>query len=170
VDQLHLTVQFVGETPAREIDSVVESVERAAAGIGAFELRATGMVTLPRGTAARLVAAEFNAPPELMEIHRRLVSRLARRARDRQHFTPHMTLCRFKHGESVGEILVPLDGPQFSVRTIRLMRSVLRPAGGGAPAGGRGDVVRGSARSSPPGLGRRFTLIAAYQKLGVGAR
>lgn len=128
--RVHMTVHFIGDTPARGVEDVRESVERAAAGVGSFQLRARALITLPRGPGARLVAAEFDAPPGLLEIHRRLVTRLARPARrERGHFMPHMTLCRFRHGARAAEIAATTDGPAFCVERITLVRSVLRPDG-----------------------------------------
>src|SRR5690606_38982186 len=37
-EQIHLTLQFVGDTPVANLDAVRESVRRAASGLPAFEL------------------------------------------------------------------------------------------------------------------------------------
>src|SRR5688572_27304408 len=96
-EQVHLTLQFIGDTPARELDATIESVERGAAGLSAFELSAERLIQLPERGPARLVAAQTDAPPTLVELHRRLAMRLARNVRDRneERFRPHLTLCRF---------------------------------------------------------------------------
>jgi RNA 2',3'-cyclic 3'-phosphodiesterase len=127
--QVHLTVQFIGDTPLRELPEVQESVERAAAGLPAFELRPQRLMTLPAGSRPRLIAAETNGPAPLLELHRRLAHRLAKnvRERTRERFAPHLTLHRFK--EPAGAVDLPLDIEPFRVPHISLMRSTLRASG-----------------------------------------
>lgn len=130
-EQIHLTLLFIGERSGKELGAVEESVDRACAGINRFSLRPERLISLPERGRARLVAAEAAAPPELLEIHRRLVARLARSPhRDSaDRFRPHFTLCRFAHGERAGAIDEPLEAPGFTVEEVVLVRSVLRPNG-----------------------------------------
>lgn len=139
--QVHLTLQFVGDTAEVEVERVAESVSRSVAGISPFSLRAERFITLPRTPpgrrareAPRLLAALTDAPPELLEIQRRLAHRLARSVRERpgEGFVPHMTLCRFRDGSVADAVDRPTEGPgaaPFGVGEVRLMRSVLSPAG-----------------------------------------
>lgn len=131
VGQLHMTVQFIGDTPARELDAVIESVQRGSAGLDAFELMPERLITLPERGPARLVAAQTDSPGTLMEIHRRLVTRLARnvRERDAERFRPHLTLCRFRSPARGVRIDAPLMSPVFAVNQIKLMRSTLGSSG-----------------------------------------
>ena len=124
-----LTLHFVGETHGREVDGVIESVERSAAGVGAFDLAATRLITLPERGTARLVALETDAPPGLLEIHRRLIRRLARRPRDHERFLPHFTLCRFANDARPTKLDRPVSIPALPIDEVRLVRSVLRPGG-----------------------------------------
>lgn len=130
-DHVHLTLQFVGDVPARDLESVQESVERSASGLGSFLLTPRRLVSLPLRGRARLIAAETDSPATLLELQRRLAHRLARKSRadPGDRFLPHITLCRFSNdaaGESVDQVI---DAPSFRVDSIRLMRSVLRPDG-----------------------------------------
>lgn len=126
-DQVHMTLQFIGDVPAKEVDAVAESVERAAAGLEAFELRAAGLVTLPERGPARLIALETDAPATLLELHRRLVTRLAKEARPphKERFRPHLTLCRFRSPQHRFRINREQAPAAFAVDQIRLMRSEL---------------------------------------------
>lgn len=132
-EQVHLTLQFIGDTPSREMDTVIESVERAAAGLGPFMLRPRGFIELPERPPFRLVALETDAPPELLELQRRLAHRLARnpRANPADRFRPHLTIARYAPGAEPREAsaLPPAGDAPFSVGSIRLMRSTLSPAG-----------------------------------------
>lgn len=129
--QVHLTLQFVGDVPARELDDVIESVERSAAGLGPFTLTPRRLVSLPERGRARLVAAETDSPANLLELQRRLAHRLARNARQRagDRFLPHLTLCRFRDAGPWERIIADLAAPAFDVLRIVLVRSTLRPEG-----------------------------------------
>jgi 2'-5' RNA ligase len=129
-EQVHMTLHFVGDTDKRQLDEVMESVERAAAGVKAFDLTPRELMCLPERGEARLVAVETDAPAGLLEIQRRLAAKLARPARDRQNFLPHLTVCRFANGAKVWRVeRRAVEMEPFAVREIRLMESVLRPGG-----------------------------------------
>lgn len=128
-EQVHLTLQFIGEREPGEVPDVLESVRRSAAGLAGFTLETIRLMTLPHRGAARLVAAEFSSPPALLEIQRRLAHRLARNPRERggERFTPHMTLLRFGSAAPGVGVDTPLALAPFEVREVLLMKSWLRP-------------------------------------------
>ena len=128
---IHLTVLFVGEVADRRVAEMLESVDRAAAGIGAFVMHPARLIALPDRGAPRVLAVECDLPGPLREAHRRLVSRLAARPRDRDGLLPHLTVCRFGGGKAVDrpEVMGAEQLGAFEVREIRVMRSVLRPGG-----------------------------------------
>lgn len=130
-DQVHLTAQFIGETDPRRLDAVRESVARAASGLGPCAVYAERLIALPRRGLARLVALETDAPPPLIELHRRLASRLARKPRKdaSDRFVPHLTLCRFRAPTPGFRLDRPAPIGGFKVHEVRLMRSLLRPEG-----------------------------------------
>jgi 2'-5' RNA ligase len=133
MEQVHMTLQFIGDRDERELDEVVESVRRSGAGLEPFQLRAIRLVTLPERGRPRLIAMETDSPPALLEIHRRLVKRLAhptRSGRGRQdRFRPHLTLLRFQGSARAEEVDQPVALDPFLVSEIVLMRSVLRAEG-----------------------------------------
>jgi 2'-5' RNA ligase len=132
-EQVHLTLQFIGDTPAAEMDATIESVRRAAAGLSGFTLALESLIRLPERGPARLIAAQTNAPATLMELQKRLAHRLAHqpRARAGDKYRPHITLCRFASPEK--RCCVDADAPEirgsFAVDRIALMRSVLSHEG-----------------------------------------
>ncbi len=130
IEQVHLTLQFIGDVDARDLRSVEESVERSMAGLEAFDVQAVRLISLPRGGRSRLVAAEMTAPAPLMEMQRRLAMRLARspRAKSGDRFLPHITLLRFKSEAECG-VDQPVDGEAFAVASVQLMRSNLKATG-----------------------------------------
>jgi len=141
VDQLHLTAHFIGDTPQRDLRDTLESVERSCAGLDAFALTPHELITIPLPpdrSPPRLVAATTDAPPTLLELHRRLVTRLSRVRERRGHFHPHFTLCRFPQGVYAERINTPVaavaPGVQgalapFTINEVLVMSSRLTAAG-----------------------------------------
>jgi 2'-5' RNA ligase len=131
ISQVHLTVQFIGDTDEHDLPAVIESVERSAAGLPRFELLPTRLATLPQRGPVRHLAAMTDAPPQLMELQRRLASRLARTARGsgNRRFLPHLTLCRFGSSGAPPRLDVPVQTAPFRVEHVLLMRSLLKPSG-----------------------------------------
>lgn len=132
-EQMHMTLQFIGDREERELDDVAESVRRSAAGIAPFQLTPKRLVTFPERGRPRLIALDTDSPPALLEVHHRLVQRLAKttrsgHARD-DRFRPHFTLLRFTGSASPRDVDAPVSSPSFLVSEIVLMRSVLRPEG-----------------------------------------
>jgi 2'-5' RNA ligase len=129
--QVHLTAQFIGDTRAADLDDVIESVNRSCAGLNAFDLAPRRLISLPHAPVARLIACETDAPPALLELHRRLAHRLAHNARERSgdRFLPHFTLARFRRPTHLEPIEADVSIPPFPVASVRLMRSILKPMG-----------------------------------------
>ena len=129
--QVHMTLQFIGDTPAPQLDQTTETVERSTDGVKGFDLQPRLLIRLPERGRSRLIAAEADRPAGLMEIQRRLAGRLARKARRNpsDRFRPHFTLCRFRSPTNLGRVDEPLDVERFAVGEIKLMRSTLQPQG-----------------------------------------
>jgi 2'-5' RNA ligase len=123
----HLTLQFVGPVGRPELDSIRESVERAASGLARFVVRPIRLVLLPQ-CGPRLIAAELSQPSTLAELHHRLAQRLARTP-ERGTYLPHITVMRWNGPKPTPIEPVAVDGPEFEVCEVCLMRSVLRPDG-----------------------------------------
>lgn len=128
-EQVHLTLQFIGDTPERGLYDVEESIRRSASGVGAFTLYPSRLLTLPREGHPRLIAAETDCPPALLELQRRLAGRLARRPRPHQAFLPHLTLCRFNETDRAVAVDAPITIAPFEVSAVVLVQSLLRPTG-----------------------------------------
>ena len=135
-EQVHLTLQFIGETARRELRAAIESVERSCAGLGVFTVRPLALTTIPEPpptAPARLVAALTDRHATLLELHTRLAQRFARHRKPERpdRFAPHITLCRFPEGTRGGPWTGPLGGNElgFEVSEARLMASHLRLSG-----------------------------------------
>lgn len=130
-EQVHMTLQFIGELPERELDATRECLRLAAEGIESAELAPLRLIGIPRRGPTRLIAAETDAPPSLLELQRRLAAELESKSRGRRraHFLPHLTLCRFRTPTRMPRLDLPLSLPSFPLREVKLMQSVLRPQG-----------------------------------------
>ncbi len=130
-EQVHLTLQFIGDVPPRELECTMESVERAMGGLTAFEMTPKSLIALPMRGPARLVAAETDVHATLLDIQRRLATRLARQPRHKagDRFRPHLTLCRFRKPSRIARADRALSLPGFPVSRVVLMRSTLTQRG-----------------------------------------
>ncbi len=133
-DQVHLTLQFIGDVDRRDLAATMESTERAAAACRAFELTPDRFLSLPEPNRdgrvdTRLVAIGAQAVSSLSTLHERLSQRLARRPRRREKFLPHWTLLRFRSPISGLVIDQPIDPQPLLIDRISLMQSQLRPSG-----------------------------------------
>ena len=71
VEQVHMTLQFIGDTPAPQLDQTTETVGRSTGGVKGFDLEPRLLIKLPERGRARLIAAEADRPAGLMEIPQR---------------------------------------------------------------------------------------------------
>lgn len=132
-EQVHLTLAFLGRTRQRDVQRVIESIERSVSGLPPFPLRPMRLATLPEGEQPRLLALTTDAPPALLELVRRLTLRLV--SNPRQHpadrFLPHFTLLRFDPASSSPRTRIdaPAALDSFTIDRVHLMQSVLLPAG-----------------------------------------
>ncbi len=131
LEQVHLTLHFIGDVPKKQIDATIETVQRATIGVPSFLIASRRLISLPARGPARLVAAETDSPPPLIEMQRRLVMRLAHgpRRNPGDRFRPHLTLCRLKAPTAIPAIDQSISVQPFAVCRIALMQSTLAPDG-----------------------------------------
>jgi 2'-5' RNA ligase len=130
-EQIHMTLQFIGAVPEKQLDEVIESTSRSGAGIPAFTLTPQKLVCFPERGTPRLIALETDTPAALKEVRRRLVQRLAKEPRKEspERFRPHLTLCRFTGAGRPTRIEEPALLPPFAVEALILFKSTLKPTG-----------------------------------------
>jgi 2'-5' RNA ligase len=134
--QLHLTLRFIGETPADRR----ESIERALAPIRVepFILPVEGGGAFPPKRAPRILWVGIgNGHPRLFQLRQRIDDALLGCGLDLdvRTFHPHFTLGRCGNGCAPAAVarfvrgLEGLAGPPFRVEGFTLYRSELRPGG-----------------------------------------
>jgi len=147
---IHLTLRFLGDLEESILPSVIEAVERAAAGIAPFEMATSGIGAFPSPARPRVLWSGIDAPDALYELHAALEDELKALgfARERRSFRPHVTLGRLRDSQgSLERLLRELPAPEGRTRveSVRVMKSTLAPSGathdviGEVPLGDRSD-------------------------------
>ncbi len=141
VENIHVTLKFFGDTPPQRKAAIVETMERAAAGVGRFEVSISGVKVVRRRGAAHMVWATIeDTHDQLRRLHGRTERLLERGGfpRERRSFSPHLTLARVRDGAELWErrLLEEWARAQqdsapiaLPVRDVALMRSELKPGG-----------------------------------------
>lgn len=129
-EQVHITMQFIGNVPQRQLDETIGTIREAVDDVPRTSLATLDWMVVPRPAAARLVAVETDAPPEIVTLKRRLAERLAHHPRKRERpFRPHFTLCRFNGSPRIEPPAALLPAATFAVDALQLMASTLHPDG-----------------------------------------
>lgn len=134
-ENLHFTVQFVGEVPDESLDELVSAFDGALGGVEPFSLALGRPGCFPtRGRARVLWVGAAKGEGELALVAGRVSAALApwvRRPEDRP-FAAHLTLARFKPPSRVPLEAVPAIEPAvepWMVTGVTLYRSrLMRPA------------------------------------------
>jgi 2'-5' RNA ligase len=100
-EQIHLTLVFLGNVPADELDLLAEAVREAVAGFGPLALRAGGTGQFPPGGRPRVVWVGVQVEEgDLMGLQQAVARAAAPFAEKQEHrgFHPHLTLGRVRQG------------------------------------------------------------------------
>jgi 2'-5' RNA ligase len=118
----HVTLAFLGASPADEVPSIVKALRGAVAGYAAFSLPTGGLGAFPRPQYARVVWYGVGDEGRLAELARSI--RDALRVEDGA-FRAHITLARLPRALSLAEWLANHQAPpgELPVDSIQLMRS-----------------------------------------------
>lgn len=138
VENLHLTLTFLGATDEARLPGLVAAVRSAFAGRGSLELEAAGGGTFPPGRPARIAWVGIRSGPELDALQREMAA--AARGElalepERRPFHAHVTLARPRHPwdrRASAELAAAFAGSlaePFTVEDGVLYRSDLGPGG-----------------------------------------
>ena len=135
---IHLTLKFLGDINAGDIDSIGNAMADAAAGCATLTLKIGGIGFFPGIQRPRVVWVGLGGDiPNLLNMQRNLEDRLATVgfAKEKRSFKAHLTLGRFRqaaNSDTVHRILkdfIDLGSHQFMAGRITLFKSVLKPSG-----------------------------------------
>lgn len=139
IDQLHLTLRFLGNVPGSQVPQLNEALQIACGHTKAFRLTLDGLGCFPNDAAPRVIWVGIQGDVEtLHQLQQRIeqcTGSFGDHTEDRA-FHPHLTIGRVKirgrQARLVGELIAPANAPQstdWPVRDIELIQSVLTPRG-----------------------------------------
>jgi len=136
---IHMTLKFLGETPAERVPAIEEALAGAVEGVLAHSL-ALGVLGTFGGRSPRVLWIDLIGDLEpLLGLQRRVDDALAKISfpREARAFSPHLTLARVRPetardvAAAIGEAIKDsrTASHRIPVREVSLMRSTLRPSG-----------------------------------------
>ncbi len=137
VEQLHLTLRFLGDTDEGRVDDLVSLMTRSVDGVEPFSISFDGVGAFPNAGRPRVVWIGLSGAEPLVGIARRLeegVVDLGWRP-EKRGFRPHATVARIKHVRRLGRLSSLLDRwrdasfGSMRVSSIELKMSELTPQG-----------------------------------------
>lgn len=137
LEQVHLTLKFLGDTEEALVPKIVEGMRRSVAGVAPFAIRVTGTGAFPNLRRMRVLWVGLEGGQPLVEIARRLEAETEPLGypREGRDFSPHVTLARVREGGNLDAARRVLEAHaadaygEFPVDRIRLKKSVLTPQG-----------------------------------------
>lgn len=136
-ENFHLTLKFLGDTPAEKLSSIEQALSLAVSGTEAFEAELRGVGAFPSAARARVIWVGLEPHEPLVRLAGRLEDELAKLgfAREARPFAPHVTVGRRRQPRrdealqrTLGE-LAGAGGARAGITEAVLMQSQLRPGG-----------------------------------------
>ncbi len=131
-DSLHLTLAFLGERSAADVEEIAGALAAAAGQTGRVPELVVGEPLLLPARRPRVLAASIGDPGgELAELHRAMSEELLTAVgwTEPRAFRPHITLARFGRGGRAPRELGPLPAGDFAAEAVVLYRSHLEQSG-----------------------------------------
>ncbi len=130
VDQLHVTLKFLGETASDQVDAIAAVVAGAVADQPAFDLEIVSLGTFPHVARPSVVWAGVRGAEPLAALAERLDAALEPMgfARESRLYVPHVTLARvkFRPPDALAELVRREAGTRFGavrIESVELFRS-----------------------------------------------
>ena len=137
---IHLTLKFLGETPAEKLPAIQDALERAAGASRPHALSLGGLGTFGSGSRPQVLWIALDGDVDATSALQQQVEGGLEPlgfSRERRPFAPHLTLARVRP-ESARAAAAPLRGAleavqpprgEMQVRELALIRSFLSPGG-----------------------------------------
>ena len=135
---IHLTLKFLGEIGDEQAQATLRALTEGLGAAGSLQLGIEGVGTFPEARSARIVWVGLTGDVARLAALQAAVERAAVDVGfepETRPFTPHLTLGRIKRIDDRARWLKALEGlkdfklPGFTVTSVSLMQSELRPAG-----------------------------------------
>ncbi|MCK4738621.1 MAG: RNA 2',3'-cyclic phosphodiesterase [Deltaproteobacteria bacterium] len=137
LEQAHLTIKFLGETPEQNIPNISEALKRATKDIKAFEVVTSKIGAFPTIKIPKLIWVGIKENSHLEKLHDRVVGELSINTAKEKRFTPHLTICRVKDKRASKTLYEKLQdmrnltfsGLNFTASELVLFKSELKAEG-----------------------------------------
>lgn len=137
LDQVHLTLKFLGDTEEALVPRIVEAMRASVAGVPPFTIRLVGTGAFPNLQRMNVLWVGIEGGEPMVAIARRLEAAVEPLGypREGRDFSAHVTIARVKGGGNLDlarEVLRAHAADAFGevpVDRIRLKKSVLSPQG-----------------------------------------
>lgn len=137
---VHLTLKFLGEISAKNIEILTQLLDVEASQHEVFEIHFGGMGTFPNAKRPRVFWIGIQAPQELLSLQRGIEAATTKLGYpvDKRAFSPHLTIARVNknikpHGrEKIREVLREAHAGtlgSIQVKAVHLYKSDLKPSG-----------------------------------------
>ena len=119
-DNLHVTLNFLGDTPQEKLGTISRMVMDAAAGVAPFRVAIEGLGCFPPKGRSRVVWAGLSQGAEpLAEIHGRINDAVVEEGLrvERRRYVPHVTLGRISSGgsDTIGSLVDQAGGTAYGL-------------------------------------------------------
>ena len=137
-DNIHLTLKFLGSTPAQQIPEIAGELKSGLAGFGSFSIEIAKLGSFPEKGKPRIIWAGVNAGSEdVIRLQGKIENSLKRFnfAQEDREYAPHQTIGRakgFKNMERLQELMKTKNAVQLGnmiVENVYVIRSDLKPEG-----------------------------------------
>lgn len=132
IENQHLTLKFLGSTPADRVQDVIAACASVAEASEASDLTLAGLGVFPSRSRARVLWAGLDDPAQsLARIAGELDDRLGPLGypAEKRRFTAHLTLARFREAVRIETLPGLPAGRPFPLEAFSLWRSHLSPRG-----------------------------------------
>lgn len=134
-DKLHITLKFLGDTQADQIDKIEHSLEGIAENYSGLDLTLNKFGTFIKDKKPRILWAGFGENESLLKIYGEIENSTAGLGFqiEERRFNPHLTLLRLKGNEDADKIfsftknIIPEIG--FHTDKLSFIKSELKPSG-----------------------------------------
>jgi 2'-5' RNA ligase len=140
VENIHLTLKFIGETSEESVQQVFSLVEQSAKTVNPFELQLKGFGVFPDTRRPLVLWVGVSAPENLATLQQKIESGLAHLgyAVEDRPFNPHLTIARVRRGTGAPDarrIMAAMDAHKtitsepVLINSVTLFQSILNRSG-----------------------------------------
>jgi RNA 2',3'-cyclic 3'-phosphodiesterase len=136
-ENIHITMQFLGETEEALIPSIKGALEKILAPYSPFYIKIADISCFPDGRRPRVIWVGTEESPTLINIQKDISNEMVQFGYQKEvrAFTPHLTIGRVKSIRNMRELLKRIEEMKttsysgFEAQSITLMKSELSPSG-----------------------------------------